>query len=133
MYGHTGHFEEFSIANIGSSIEKIQIPVNILPKIVQLCCLDQKTAFKMGINGHTRFDLYSSFRYGRTGHFEELSIANVGLSIDKIQIPVNKLPWTVQLCSLDQKKSFKMGINGHTRFDLYSSCTVVQDTLKNSP
>ena len=70
--------------------------------------------------------------YGRTGHFEELSIANIGPSIDKIYIPVNILPRTVQLCYLDQKTAFKMGINGHTRFDLYSSCTVVQGTLKNS-
>ena len=79
MYGRTGHFEEFPIANIEPSIDKIQIPVNILPRTVQLCCLDQETAFKMGINGHTRFDLYSSCRYGRTGHFQEFSIANVGL------------------------------------------------------
>ena len=35
--------------------------------------------------------------------------------------------------NLDQKTAFKMGINGHTRFDLYSSCTVVQGTLKISP
>ena len=71
--------------------------------------------------------------YGRKGHFEEFSIANIGPSIDKIQIPVNILLRTVQLCCLDIKTAFKKGINGDTRFDLYSSCTVVQGTLKNSP
>ena len=40
VYGRTGHFEEFSIANIGPCIDKIQIQVNILPRFVQLCCLD---------------------------------------------------------------------------------------------
>ena len=96
----------------------------------------------MGINGHTRFDLYSSCTvcrldqktgHLRPGHFEEFSIVNKGPSIDKIQIPVNILPRTVQLCCFDQKTAFKMGINGHTRFGMYSSCTVVQGTLKNSP
>ena len=71
--------------------------------------------------------------YRRIGHFEEFSIAIIGPSIEEIQIPVNILPKTVQLCCEDQKTAFKMGINGHTRFDLYSSCTVVQGTLKNSP
>ena len=71
--------------------------------------------------------------YGRTGQFEEFSIANIEPSIDKIKIAVNILPKSVQLCYLDQKTAFKMGINGHTRFDLYTSCTVVQGTLKNSP
>ena len=42
------------------------------------------------------------------------------------------LPRTVKLCCLDQNTPFKMGINGHTRFDLYSSCTAAQVTLKNS-
>ena len=34
--------------------------------------------------------------------------------------------------SLDQNAALQMGINGHTRLDLYSSCTDVQLTLKNS-
>ena len=71
--------------------------------------------------------------YGRIGHFEELSIANIGPSIEKIQIPLYILPRTVQLCCLDQKSAFKIGINGHTRSDLYSSCTAAQGNLKNSP
>ena len=37
VYRRIGHFEEFSIAIIGPSIEEIQIPVNILPRTVQLC------------------------------------------------------------------------------------------------
>ena len=37
VYGRTGHFEEFSIDNIGPPLKKIHIPVNILPRTVQLC------------------------------------------------------------------------------------------------
>ena len=60
---------KFYIAIIAISHTKTQISVNILPRTVQLCRLDQKTPFKMGINGHTRLDLYSSCT-ARTGHFE---------------------------------------------------------------
>ena len=45
LYGRTGTVQVKS----GMSIENTQIPVNILPRTVQLCCLDQKTPFKMGI------------------------------------------------------------------------------------
>ena len=72
--------------------------------------------------------------YGRTGDFKEFSISNIGPPlIDKIQIPVQILARAVQLCCLDQNTPFQMGINVHTRFDLYSSCAVAQGTLKNSP
>ena len=69
---------------------------------------------------------------GRTGTQFTLKILHSyhRLSIEKTQIPDNILPRTVQLCRLDQKTPFKMGINGHTRLDLYSSCTAVQVTLK---
>ena len=119
---------KFSIAIIAISHTKTQISVNILPRTVQLCRLDQRTPFKMGINGHTRLDLYSSCTAGQV----TLKILHSyhRLCIEKTQIPVNILPRTVQLCRLDQKTPFKMGINGHTRLDLYSSCTAVQVTLK---
>ena len=133
VYSRTGHFEGFSIANIGPYIEKNQIPVNILLRTVQLCCSVQNTAFKMGIKGHTRFDLYSSCTVVQGTLKNSPYVANIVPSIDKIQIPVNIPPRTVKLCCLDQKTAFKMGINGHTRFDLNSSCTDIQGTLKNSP
>ena len=110
-------------------LTKTQISVNILPRTVQLCRLDQKTPFKMGINGHTRLDLYSSC----TAVQVTLKILHSYYSyfpLTKTQISVNILPRTVQLCRLDQKTPFKMGINGHTRLDLYSSCTAGQVTLK---
>ena len=52
---------------------------------------------------------------------------------EKTQIPVNILPRTVQTSRLDQNAALRMGINGHTRLDLYSSCTAGQVTLKNFP
>ena len=131
VYGRTGHFEELSIANIGPSIEKIQIPVNILPRMYSYAVRTKRQLSKwesMDIP-----DLTCTARVRSYKDFEELSIANIGPSIDNIQIPVDTLPRTVQLCCYDQKTAFKMGINGHTRFDLYSSWTVVQGTLKNSP
>ena len=72
----------------------------------------------MGINGHTRLDMYSSCTAGQV----TLKIPNSYYSyfpyLKKSQISVNILPRTVQLCRLDQKTPFKMGINGHTRLDL---------------
>ena len=83
---------------------------------------------KMGINGHTRLDLYSSCTAVQVtlkilhSYYSYFPYKNSNL--------VNILPRTVQLCGLDQKTPFKMGINGHTRLDLYSSCTAGQVTLK---
>ena len=61
-----------------------------------------------------------------------IHIAIYRISIEKIQIPVNILPRTVRTSRLDQNVALRMRINGHTRLDLYSSCTAVQVTLKNS-
>ena len=61
-----------------------------------------------------------------------IHIAIYRISIEKTQIPVNILPRTVRTSRLDQNVALRMRINGHTRLDLYSSCTAVQVTLKNS-
>ena len=64
-------FEEFSIANYmkTSQSKKIQIPVHILPSTVKLCCSDQNTPFRMGING--TYQIWPvQFVHGRTGDFE---------------------------------------------------------------
>ena len=88
--------------------------MHILPRTVQLYCLDQNTPFRMGING--TYQIWPvQFLYGRTGHFWKILIANYRIwkpTIEKIQFPVHILPRTVQLCCLDQNTPFKMGING---------------------
>ena len=112
------------------SIEKTQIPVNILPRTVRTSRLDQNVALRMRINGHTRLDLYSSCTA------VQVTLKNSHSYIQdlhwKTQIPVNILPRTVRTSRLDQNVALRMRINGHTRLDLYSSCTAVQVTLKNS-
>ena len=85
----------------------------------------------MGINGHTRLDLYSSCTAGQVT-LKNSPLLIYMISIEKTQILINILPRTVRTSRLDQNVALRMRINGHTRLDLYSSCTAVQVTLKNS-
>ena len=111
------------------SIEKTQIPVNILPRTVRTSRLDQNVALRMrmDIPDLTCTVLVRPYRWPWRIH-----IAIYRISIEKTQIPVNILPRTVRTSRLDQNVALRMRINGHTRLDLYSSCTAVQVTLKNS-
>ena len=84
----------------------------------------------MRINGHTRLDLYSSCTALQVTL--KNSHSYTGSPLKKTQIPVNILPRTVRTSRSDQNVALRMRINGHTRLDLYSSCTAVQLTLRNS-
>ena len=152
MYGRTGHFEEFSIANIGPSIDKSKFQLTYFPGLYSYVnwkldffnvvpYISYGEIFK--VHCKTVHELYRSnlvcplipiLKAVFWSKFEEFSTANIGPSIEKIQIPVNILPKIVQLCCLDQKTALRwesMDIPDLTC--TARAGTVVQGTLKNSP
>ena len=82
MYAPTGDFEKFSIANnYYIPIRDIfEIPVQILPRGIQLCFLHQNTHFQMGVNVRTYHTLAVHLVYAPTGDFEKFSIAIIAIS-----------------------------------------------------
>ena len=81
--------------------------VQILPKGVRLCLSDQNTPFQMGINLHSRLDLYTP-----TGDFKELSRANIIAIRRHLKFQFSYFPKVY--------KPFQMQINVHARLDLYA-------------
>ena len=71
--------------------------------------------------------------YTPTGNFEKFSIAiSHTIHMGEIfKILVQILAKGVQMCLLDQNTPLQMGINVHARLDLYTYCSLPQETLKN--
>ena len=116
----------------GSPLKKLKFQLTYFPGLYWLSRLGPKHS-SPDENQWTYQTWPVQFLYGRTGDLEEFPIANIQESpLKKTQIPVNILPRTVRTSRLDQNVALRMRINGHTRLDLYSSCTAVQVTLKNS-
>ena len=85
----------------------------------------------MRINGHTRLDLYSSCTAVQVTL--KNSHSYTGSPLKKLKFQLTYFPGLYGLAVwTDQNAALRMRINGHTRLDLYSSCTAVQVTLKNS-
>ena len=114
----------------GSPLKKLKFQLTYFPGLYRLA-VRTKTQLSgwesMDIPDLTCTDLVRPYRWPWRIH-----VAIYRISIEETQIPVNILPRAVQTSRLDQNAALRMGINGHTRLDLYRSCTAVQVTLKNS-
>ena len=131
VYGRTGHFEEFSIANTGSPLKKFNFQCTYFPGLYSYAVWTKTHLSRW--ESMVIPDLTCTVRVRPHRSLWRILYSLHRISIEKIQFPVHILPRTVQLCCLDQNTPFKMGINVHTRFDLYSSCTAAQVTFKKSP
>ena len=91
LYGRTGHFEKFSIANTGPHW-KNQFSSSHTSQDCTAMLFGPKDTFQDG-NQWTYQIWPVQFLYGRTGDFEEFSIANTGSPLKKSNFQLTYFPW----------------------------------------
>ena len=90
LYGRTGDFEEFSIANIGPPLKKLKFQFTYFPGLYSSATWEEHT-FQDG-KQCTYQTWPVQFLYGRTGAFEEFSIANTGFPFKKLKFQFTFIP-----------------------------------------
>ena len=93
FYGRTGDFEEFSIANTGLPLKKFNFQCTYFPGLYNYAVWTKrpKDTFQDG-NQWTYHIWLVQFFYGRTGDFEEFSIANTGPPLKKSNFQLTYFP-----------------------------------------
>ena len=90
VYGRTGDFEEFSIANTGSPLKKFNFQCTYSQDCTAML-FGPKDSFQDG--NQCTYQIWPiQWVYGRTGDFEEFSIANTGSLFKKFNFQCTYFP-----------------------------------------